>query len=57
MNRLGCFVLGISCGVVGMQIGHWLYLRSADYAEAAVITGLLSLLAVFGAHVIGEEWS
>lgn len=45
MRISGDFVVGVVLGLVVMQVGHYLYLRNADYLAAAMLT------AFFGAVV------
>jgi hypothetical protein len=56
VNRLGCFVAGVVVGLMVMQVGHWLYLRSSDYGAAFGMTLVSGWFFIWIGHVLGEEW-
>lgn len=56
MNRMGCFVAGIVTGLVVLQAGHALYLRSGDYVWAVVYTAVFGALVAGFADMIAENW-
>jgi len=56
MNRGGTFVLGLMLGVMVMQVGMALYLRSTDWAIATFYTFVASPLAIGAGAWVAEEW-
>ena len=46
MTRWGAFAFGAVVGIVLMQFGHALYLRSGDYLWASFFTVMFGTLAV-----------
>lgn len=56
MTKWGAWFFGVLVGVLAMQVGHALYLRSGDYWFAAVVTALVGGFGVWVINEISEDW-